>query len=228
MNSRWHDKQKSIIHKAMWFVKVISPNNIPSRKTEWNRRIRFYVWLLCRLKWLYARGAISDTISFGSVMVIHNLRDYWFEQELQRFGIDISRHLNSHTLPITLKHKYCLPRIFNWAESLQIQSEDKSYIINRTKRLTIETDMNGVLKVSTPMDLFFCSAFTVENDGSREKRQDDKRLQDSFSQPKPDVSSSKRNKQKIAVKDTLPSQDTEPQKESHTTKHQGFEENDAF
>lgn len=212
----------------MWFVKVISPTNIPSNKTEWNRYVRFYLWILYRLRWLYARGAISDTINLGSVKVIHNVRDYWFERELQRFGIDIGQHLNSHTIPIVIKRKYRHPDVFNWTDSLQIQCEGNYYTINRAKRLTIETDIEGEMMVSTQKDMFFRSTFTIKNDNPQKKRQDDNRLQQPHSQPKSDIPSMQRNKQKITVKDTLPSQDTEPQKESHTTKHQGFEENDAF
>lgn len=213
----------------MWLVKVISPTNVPSRKTEWNRYVRFYVWLLCRLKWLYARGAISDTINVGPVIVTHNVRDYWFEQELHRFGIDMARHLNSHTLPIIIKRRYRLPDIFSWTESIQIQCEGKKYTINRAKRLTFETDMDGAMKISTPKDLFFRSEFTAKNDSTKERPQENDNSQLSHPQTKPDPPpSTKRNKPKITVKDTIPSPNTEQKKEIHTTKHQGFEENDAF
>lgn len=160
--------------------------------------------------------------------VIHNVRDYWFEQELHRFGIDIGQHINSHTIPIAINRKYRLPGIFNWAESLQIQCDGKNYTIDRANRLTIETDMNGTLKVSTQKDLFLRSTFTAKTIHTQGKQQDDNHLQQSFFQPNSGIPPKKSTRKKITVKDTIPAKDTEPQKQFSTTKHQGFEENDAF
>ena len=77
----------------MIFLKVLRPADIPNRKTNWGYRLRFYHWLLLRLLPVYRKSAISDTLNLGETQIIHNVRDYWYEQELQRFHIDTAQHL---------------------------------------------------------------------------------------------------------------------------------------
>ena len=191
-------------------LKILSPWKLPARKSSWSRYVRLYHWLLVRRLPKYRRSAISDVINLGSVRIIHNVRDFWYEQELQRFHIDVAQHLERHAQSYSLKQKSRRSKSFNWTESLLVFDGDKSYNIKRAKSLTIETDIEGLLKVSTAKDILLRSEFTAKSAPVR---------------PMKVESEVNRPKQKINIKDTVPSP---PPVQNKTTKHEGFEENDAF
>ena len=207
-------------------LKLLQPKDIPNRTTDWNWRVRFYNWLLVRLMPLYRRGAISETINLAAAQIIHNVRDYWYEQELQRFHIDTAQHLEKQSAPYGLNRKYRRSCLFKWSESLLVFNDGGSCNVSRAKKFTIETDINGQLKTSSDKDFIFRMEFIAKNNWNSDSKPHEQR--ESFTpeskptpQPKPN---DYQPKQKIPVKDTIPSQS--PQ--NTTTKHQGFEENDIF
>ena len=206
----------------MLLLKLLRPRDIPQRKKQWNWQVRWYNHLLRWLLPIYKRCAVSDTITIGKVKVVHTIRDYWYEQELQRFHIDIAQHMEKTTLPITLKRKR-RSTLFQWKEALTIYADGKKYAINNADHWSIESEISGQVKLSTDRDCIVRTEFT-SNARSAQAVQ-------STETPKP----ADRAKSKIAVKDSIPSQPEEgtkrtPQTETapKTTKYRGFEENDIF
>ncbi len=206
----------------MLLLKLLRPRDIPQRKKQWNWQVRWYNFLLRWLLPIYKRCAVSDTIMIGKVKVVHMVRDYWYEQELQRFHIDIAQHMEKTALPITLKRKR-RSSLFQWKESLTIYADGKKYAINNADHWTIESEISGHVKLSTDRDFIVRTEF-ISNTRSAQTVQ-------SAEPPKP----ANRANIKIPVKDTVPSQpkegtihkpptDTTPK----TTKYRGFEENDIF
>ena len=89
----------------MVLLKILRPADVPDRKTNWGYRLRIYHWLLLRLLPTYRKCAISDALNLGGTQIIHNVRDYWYEQELQRFRIDTAQHLGRQNVPLYIKKK---------------------------------------------------------------------------------------------------------------------------
>ncbi len=206
----------------MLLLQILRPRDIPQRKKQWNWQVRWYNFLLRWLLPVYKRCAVSDTITTGKVKVVHTIRDYWYEQELQRFHIDIAQHLEKTILPITLKRKRH-STLFHWKESLTIYADGKKYTINNSDNWSIESDISGQVKLSTDRDFIVRTEFT-SNARSPQTVQ-------SAEITKP----TDRANPKIAVKDSIPSTPKEgtlhkPATETTTkiTKYRGFEENDIF
>ena len=173
---------------------------------------------------LYKRSAISDTVVLGSTQVIHNVRDYWYEQELQRFKIDTAFSLKKKSIPYNVKRKFKLSSLFSWSDSLLIFHDGRSFNINRDKVFLIDTDKEGVLKLSTEKDIILRSEF-VEKEVSPQQKQNSKET----TSHKHTDSSSKRNfSSKIEIKDTAPVDNTSSQQSPELVKYQGFEENNLF
>lgn len=206
----------------MLLLKLLRPRDIPQRKKQWNWQVRWYNILLRWLLPAYKRCAVSDTITIGKVKVIHTIRDYWYEQELQRFHIDVAQHMDKTTLPITRKLKKHSP-IFHWKESLIIYANGKKYTISNFDDWRIESEISGQVKISTDRDFIVRTEFT-SNIGSAQTVQSAEATK-----------AANRANTKIPVKDTVPPlskegsmheppTDTTPK----TTKYCGFEENDIF
>lgn len=197
----------------MFLLKLLSPREIPDRKNRWTRRVKFYHWLLVQLLPVYKRSAISDTVNLGGTQIIHNVRDYWYEQQLQRFRIDVTRHLEKHLLPCNILRRYRRSKWFCWSESLLVFHGGHSYNIRRADSLAIETDIVGQLRMSTDKDLFLRSEFvakkTAEHEHDAHKQSAPQRVRE-FVAPEP-------------LK-TVP----EPVLQVATTKYNGFEENNIF
>lgn len=214
---------------VMFLLKLLSPKEIPSRKTAWDWRVRFYKWLLVELMPVYRRSAIADTVNLDTTQIIHNVRDYWYEQELQRFHIDVAQHLEKQNVSCNLKRKYRRSSLFNWSETLLLFHDGKSYAIKRAKNFAIETDMNGQLKMSTDKDFIFRSEFTAKNTGRIHENQNER--EKSYTAPAGETPFEDRNeqpRQKINIKDTIPNQKNTETFPPETTKYRGFEENNLF
>ena len=209
---------------TLLLLKILRPKDIPNRTTDWNWRVRFYNWLLVRLMPLYRRGAISETINLDATQIIHNVRDYWYEQELQRFHIDTAQHLEKQSAPFCLNRKYRRSCLFKWSESLLVFNNGGSFNVSRAKKLTIETDINGQLKISSDKDFIFRLEFTANNKGQSNSNIYEPNESFAPEPPPPPKPNDYQPKQKIPVKDTIPLQSLQ----NTTTKHHGFEENDIF
>ncbi|MCR4665215.1 MAG: hypothetical protein K5660_07605 [Paludibacteraceae bacterium] len=209
----------------MFWLKLFRPKDIPNRKTDWNWRIRFYHWALVSLMPIYKRGAISDVVNVGDLQVIHNVRDYWYEQELLRFRIDTAQHLEKQSSPYNIKRKYHRSCIFNWSESLLVFHDGKSYNVKLGKDYSIATDIEGALKVSSSRDIILRSEFSAKLSGfNKGKNQITKPLRDKQVVDEPKSESSLRRK--IEVRDSVPP--AHSPEESKTSKFRGFEESDIF
>lgn len=211
----------------LFVLRLLEPTNIPNRKSEWNRSLRLYYWLLVKLMPAYRRSAISETILLGDIKIIHNFRDTWYENVLKRFKIETAQHIEKHTLPYNNKLKYRYSRRFRWTETLQVFCGEKYYNIKRTDGFSIETDMEGTFKLSTLKDFIirseFSSKYTITSSKNTETHNNptSDKQSTSFQQEKPKA------KQKINIKDTIPNS-SDPFEKTTTTRHQGFEENDIF
>lgn len=207
-------------------IKILSPKHLPSRKTSWDRRTRLYYKLLGWLLPIYRRSAISDSIKIGEIQLIHNLRDYSFEQELQRFCIDTAQHLEKSSAPFNIKRRFRRSCLFCWSESLLIFHEGKSYDIKRDRNFSIATDIVGTLKISTNKDFILRSEFTTKNTGVRCNSKNNVADCIQTGQSIVEIVSKGKPKQKISIRDTVPS--TSSAQEPKIKKYQGFEENDIF
>lgn len=197
----------------MSLLKLLSPREIPTRKTRWGRRVRFFYWLLVHLLPAYKRSAISDTINLGDTQIVHNVRDYWYEQQLQRFRINMTQPLEKQPLPCNMQRKYRRSRWFCWSESLVVFHGGHSYNIRRADSLAIETDMDGQLRMSTNWDLLMRSEFVANKITKREHEAPRK----STHRPPKEI-----------VTPEPPKTDPEPALQATTTKYNGFEENNLF
>jgi hypothetical protein len=207
-------------------IKILSPKHLPSRKTSWDRRTRLYHKLLGWLLPIYRRSAISDSIKIGEIQLIHNLRDYSFEQELQRFCIDTAQHLEKSAVPFNIKRRFRRSCLFCWSESLLIFHEGKSYDIKRDRNFSIATDIVGTLKISTNKDFILRSEFTTKNTGVRCNSKNNVADCIQTGQSIVEIVSKGKPKQKISIRDTVPS--TSSAQEPKMKKYQVFEENDIF
>lgn len=204
-------------------LKILRPADIPNRKTNWGYRVRFYHWLLLRLLPMYRKSAISDTLNLGETQIIHNVRDYWYEQELQRFHIDTAQHLERQNAPYNLKSKYRRSPLFNWSESLLVFQNGKSYNIKRSNIFSIETELAGQLKVSGAKDFILRSEFVAKiakpqrssaNEDGLAEHLDNERIIPT--------------RQRVSVKDNIPTSPHNVEPSAETVKYRGFEENNIF
>jgi hypothetical protein len=152
------------------------------------------------------------------------VRDYWYEQELQRFHLDNTFSIEKKSIPYSIKRKFKLSRLFCWSDSLLILHEGGSYSIKRDKDVLIDTDIEGLLKLSTEKDFISRSEF-ARKEVSPQKGQTSK---DRISYQHTNTSDKKEFSSKIVIKDTAPMDNTSPQQSPELVKHQGFEENNLF
>lgn len=211
-----------------FLLKILSPKEIPGKRNDWNWHVRCHEWMLRRLLPLYRRSAVCDTIQLGEVQIIHNVRDYWYEQELQRFHIDTAQHVEKRTPPFHLNRKQRRSGLFRWTEALLLFQQGKSYNIKRGKSISIETEMDGILKISAEKDIILRSEFVAKGAERHPQSQENPKVSASF----PNVSTPNvedyRPKQKINIKDTVSPKDTQMNEQNRVSQHQGFEENNAF
>lgn len=205
----------------VFILKILRPQNIPNHKKEWDWRLRLYYWLIKTLLPLYKRSAFSDTIIIGNTQVIHNMRSYWYEQELHRFHLDAAFSIEKRSIPFIVNRKYKLSRFFYWSDSLLILHEGGSYSIKRDKEIMIDTESEGLLKSSTERDFIFRSEF-VERNEIPLKEQTYRRKIELNSRT---TSTKQKSSSKIMIKETIPINTLQtPQ----FVEYQGFEENNLF
>lgn len=207
----------------MFLIKILSPKNIPSHQAEWDWRVHLYYWLLRALLPLYKRSVISDAVFLGSIQVFHNMRDYWYEQELRRFNIIVAPSNEKRSIPYCVKRKYRHSRLFNWSDSIHIVHRGAKYCIKRSKGILIETDKEGELLLSTERDFVLHSEFW-EKGLKQQTKTNIKKVTHKFPQP----SDVKGFLHKIAIKDTAPIETVKTLQSPEIVKHQGFEENIIF
>ena len=219
----------------MLLLTLLRPRDIPQRKTQWNWRVRWYFALLKHMMPLYKRCAVSDMIQVGDVRIVHTVQDYGYEQELQRFHIDVAQHMDKMSTPISMKRPMRRSRLFHWTESMVVYANGKSYTIHRADSYTIQTDMTGQLKISSDKDIILRSEFASKAVKANEPARSS--VSSSVSSGSvPNDRPKSGNKRKITIKDTVPSSQTtvhETPKSSavpppSTTQYRGFEENDLF
>lgn len=197
----------------MIVLKLLRPSEIPVKKTDWGVRVKVYYWILCRLMPLYRSGMVYDSIEIDNVLVVHNVRDFWYENEMQRFNVVFMHDLVANKLPYNIKNrKYKRYHCFSWTESLVVFNNGKSYHIKHGKDLTVETEINGIFKASNAKELMQCTEFVA------------KTKQENYVKQKENT-----NKHKIQVKDTIHEVITPFNKRESEKKHKaGFDLNDIF
>lgn len=208
----------------MFILRLLRPKHIPDHKTDWDWWLRLYNWIIRGLLPVYKRSAISDTVILGDTQVIHNIRDYWYEQELHRFHIDAALNIEKRSIPYSEKRKFYLSRFFCWSDSLLIFHEGGSYNINRDKIFLIDTDKEGILKLSTEKDLIFRSEFVQKE----VKSQQEKKSKQTIKHESHITPNEQEFSPKIRVKDTTPIDNTTKPSSPKMVKYQGFEENNLF
>lgn len=208
----------------MMLLKILRPADIPNRKTNWGYRVRFYHWLLVRLLPVYRKCAISDTLNLGETQIIHNVRDYWYEQELLRFHIDTAQHLEQQNAPYNLKRKYRRSSLFSLSESLLIFYNGKSYNIKRFDNYAIETELAGKLKVSGAKDFILRSEFVAKVARPQRSNADEETLTTTH----PDNERKNPPRQRVSVKENVPKAPHNIEAREDTVKYRGFEENNIF
>ena len=205
----------------MFWIQLFRPQNIPNRKTNWGYRVRFYHWLLLRLLPEYRKSAISDTLNLGETQIIHNVRDYRYEQELRRFCIDTAQHLEQQNAPFNLKHRNRRSFFFSWSESLLIFHNGKSYNIKRSDIFSIESELDGHLKVSCAKDFILRSEFVI-----KATIQQKSSIRENIITPPRQTN--KVLRQRVSIKDAIPEDQSHHKLDSETIKYRGFEENSIF
>lgn len=206
----------------MILLRVLRPVDVPNRKSNWGYKVSFYHWLLLRLQPLYKKSAISDTLNFGETQVIHNVRDYWYEQELQRFHIDTAQHLEHQNTPYNVKRKNRRSVFFNWSESLLVFHNGKSYNIKRSDIFSIETELDGLLNISGAKDFMLRSEFVLKVATPRNSSAGEETITATVSEK----SKGEQSRQHILVKDAISPSFVESR--TGKVKYQGFEENNIF
>ena len=208
-------------------LKIFSPKEIPSKKTEWNWRVRFQCWMMRKLLPIYKRSAINDTILLSETQIIHNLRDYWYEEEARRFGINTAQDIERCSMPFYINRRYRHSALFKWTETLLVYSNEKSYCIKRGKFFSIETDMEGLLRASTSNDIIMRTEFAVKKT-TRQTESDAWRLRKES--PLSSETAPKQPKQKSSAKDTVQNGPDDPLNPSQDNLSQfnGFVENNMF
>ncbi len=209
----------------MFLLKTIRPDIIPNRKSDWNRYVRFYKWVLLKLMPIYKHCAISDTMNMGDLQITYNVRDYWYEQELQRFRIDTAQHLEKSSAPFNIKRRFHRACLFCWSESLLIFYNGKSYNIKRDKNFSIATDITGALKISTDKDFILRSEFIIKKTRTHSTNNIVDSIQEE-QQPLVETAYKNKPQQKISIRDSVPL--AHSSLEPKMKKYQGFEENDIF
>ena len=203
----------------MLLMKLISPRTVPIQM-EWKFRHKFYHFLLKAVLLLYVRGKIDDRIVFNGVEVIHNLCDEWFENEMQRFGIDISMTYHVTATDCLDKRWYHRFSMFKWEEKLKITHQGAECCIVRGNRVNFNANVAGVLLSSSD------DVVSIRFEERAERIVLGKQVE-TIAKPKT---------KKIQFKETeglrpMPSVEVTPKETSPKgtyTQHRGFEENDIF
>ena len=168
----------------------------------------------------YVRGKIEDCIVVNDVEVIHHLYDEWFENELQKFGININTTYHVTPKDCLDKRWYHRFSMFKWEEKLKVTYRGKGCCINRNNRVEFNTNMAGML-LSSSDDIV-----SIKFDESKERSTSSV---DMVTKEKP---STKKIQFKEAVNLSVkPSENGTLKKaspKSSYTQHKGFEENDIF
>ncbi len=210
----------------MLLLKIVRPRTVPTRKDQWGRGVRFYCWVLERLMAIYRRGAISDTVNVGGARVVHNVRDYWFEEELRRLHIKTDRHMTAQSTPFAVRRRYRRSRLFDWSETMVVYSGGRSYTIKRGGPFSIDTDMEGTLKAASSDNLVIGTEYTAR--AVKTEPEESRKPQPDARPETPHGDDRSRFGHKIKIGDTVPPKASQEPKETPTTKFKGFEENDIF
>lgn len=220
----------------MSFLKLISPKQVPRKKSNWKFRHKFYKAMLKLYLRLYSRGVIEDCVEVNEVVIMHSLRDPWFEKELKRFGIEFEPSLHSAQIESLKKRKYHRHRTFNWEDKLVVMHIGKSCGITRGNNVGFDTNMEGHLQASTDKDGILSVLYRGRN-GRRLMEKKTVKIEEPKDLPeKPQTPHVPPKKKTIHIKDTVKPRQEKPRveepKESAPqdsyTKHAGFEENDIF
>ena len=226
----------------MLFLKLISPNHVPRKKTNWKFHHKFYQAMLKLYLSHYYRGVIEDRIVVNEVVTIHSVRDPWFEKELKRFGIEIEPTLCQAQMESFKKRKYHRYRTFNWEDKLTVIHYGKKCTITRDDNVGFDTNMVGQLQSSSDKDAILSIFFNGYRKGRKLTEKDTVIIEEpKETSGKPQSQAVQPKKKKIHIKDAVkPYQEKpvveQPKKEDPPkptpqesyTKHAGFEENDIF
>ena len=163
----------------------------------------------------YVRFATSEEIPYGGMKVTYEVRDYDFEREAQRCGIDIKPKVS-----LTEKSQYKVKRgyskfgfrMFKLTTVLNIKNGADSicYLYDNNGYKQIDAQVEGSLKVSDSEDFIKRSVFR----GTKSTKKNIHEIIETKVGPYPN----------IKVKNNTP----DPIEPKHIIKHQGFEEDDSF
>ncbi len=202
----------------MLLMKLFSPKTIPN-KSDWKFRHKLYRSLLQAFSLLYVRGKIDDCVVVNEVEVMHCLYDEWFEDELRRFGFDISASYHVTPPDCLGKRWYHRFGMFNWEEKLTIVHCGQECCIARDRRVSFNADVDGVLLSSTNDSVairFYGQEESLATNRTATPKKSEKKEKIHFQETI--------NVKPAAVEETT----IKTSSEDTYTQHKGFEENDIF
>lgn len=226
----------------MLLLKLISPKKLPRRKSEWKFWHKRYKDLLNWLLKKYSYGVINDTIILNEVEVRHTLRDEWFENELNRFGIDFAQKIKA-TQKLS-KRKYHRSNFFSWKETLTVTHSRNRCSLIRDDNVALDSNIEGKLQASIGSDAILVIKLEDKSQSLPKKSKPvDRtgRTSEPEEQPteetKPSDPTPIKHKGHIKDRESIPETPTSEtpvseQPQDHPTdtfvQHQGFMENDIF
>lgn len=225
----------------MLLLKLISPKNLPRKKSEWKFYHKCYKALLCLLFKRYALGVIDDIVILNDVEVRHTLRDGWFESELSRLGVVFVPSVKTTSRLSFEKRRYRHSWLFSWEEKLMVACSSQYCTIVRDHSIALESNINA--SVQTSNDINDILAIWIKEVKTSKKPVREGHGGSTQQNEIPAVQTTKteppQKKRKIHIKDIVRPQDvstgqtpqTEQPKEKPTDnfiQHQGFEENEIF
>ncbi len=141
-------------------------NGLSQKKTSFWIRLRMWVFGACvrMLKNFYRRYAYSDVIMLGDTEITLSRRDHEFEQWLSQLKLNVQPRLQTSTRkPVNKKEHWWRPfyKFFRMEQITMIAHDKKKIIFDRTRDLTITSDMEGQLKLSDDNDTIQHSEYKV-------------------------------------------------------------------
>lgn len=159
-------------------MKLLRPApDIPEKAGKAYRlRRKVYCGMLAMLRRTYASVAICDRIdiSTGGIRIVHERRDFGFEDELRLFGFDTTPRLAETPLPVSLRKKRFSPGsgYFRLNDRLSVYSLDGETIIEHGKQLNIGSTVSGTtMLMASPAtaDIIFRTEIGIATNGNKTK-----------------------------------------------------------
>ncbi len=143
-----------LVKCLLYFIK---PSNEQLRNKTNGQFTRLKIWLYqLLLRWLlktYLHYAISDSIIInnGDIKIVHEFRDFGFENELIRNKIGFKAEMINHSTPILIRKSKAIRNFsfFNFKNLLSIYVDGKELFIKHDEMFSIDGTVQGKIKCST-------------------------------------------------------------------------------